>query len=40
MRLNNPLKDTQGEIMRLHPKDERVYELFKVNSKKGLVGPF
>lgn len=25
--------------MRLHEKDEKVYEEFKINSKKGFVGP-
>ena len=40
MALNDPRKDINGRIMRLHEKDERTYEEFKVNAEKGYVGPF
>lgn len=26
MELNNPKKDAQGKILRLHPKDQKAYE--------------
>ena len=37
---NNPKRDTQGKIYKLHEKDEKAYEEFKKNSNKGYVGPF
>ncbi len=40
MELNNPYKDINGVIPRLHERDEKVYEEFKINAEKGYVGPF
>jgi hypothetical protein len=40
MTLNDPRKDINGPIHRLHEKDEKVYEQFKVNAERGYVGPF
>jgi hypothetical protein len=37
--MNNPEKDINGPILRLHKNDESMYELFKINSEKGYVGP-
>ena len=40
MGVNDPNRDINGHIYRLHEKDEKTYEEFKINSQKGFVGPF
>ena len=40
MEVNDPNRDINGHIYRLHEKDEKTYEEFKINSQKGFVGPF
>lgn len=39
MEKNNPLKDSNGPIKRLHSRDEETFEEFKKNSQKGYAGP-
>lgn len=40
MKLNSPERDCNEMVYRLSDKDEKAYEQFKINSKKGYVGPF
>ena len=40
MKLNSPINEAEGNILRLHEKDEKIYEAFKELSKNGFVGPF